>query len=88
MEIGEQLEPFAPDEPVQLRLFPPTKAQLYDYLRTLMQLFDSVTVLRVGDALTDGVLVDVWVDNEHDLIVGFEQLKRSFLNIEYPPYLS
>lgn len=88
MANEEKLQPFDYEEPTQLRLFPPTKAHLYDYLQYLMQLFDAVTVLCMGDTLNDGVLVDVFSDNPNDKVLGLERLKHSLVICEFPTYLN
>lgn len=88
MTNHEPLQPLDYEEPTQLRLFPPTKEYFYDYLAFLMRYFDAVTVLRMGDNLTDGVLVDVSSDNPHDKAVGLERLKNSFVCCELPTYLN
>ena len=73
------------DEPVQLRLFPPTREAFYDYIRYLMGLFLSVTILNSGTGdLGDGILIDVYCDGPNDCKEAISRLRRSSLVFELP----
>ena len=61
------------EEPTQMTIFPNDGEELFNYIRTLMSLFDSVSILRTNPRPQDGLLVDVF---SSDPVVQYEGLLR------------
>lgn len=61
------------EEPTQMTIFPRDGDDLFRYIRTLMSLFDSVSIIRTNPRPQDGLLIDVY---SSDIVVQTEGLLR------------
>lgn len=85
-KIGYGPDFYGWDEPIQLRIFPPTREAFYDYIRYLMLICDVVTILNSGTGdLGDGILIDIFCGNgPDDYKEAISRLRCSSLVFELP----
>lgn len=63
------------EEPTRMTIFPKDGDDLFRYIRTLMGWFDVVSILRTGERIQDGVLLDVYSSDPVSQAEGLTRLK-------------